>query len=111
MQSRETIETVGEPGYFSYLLRLWRTGAGDTATWRASLQSSPGSDPVGFASLDELFDFLRRQIPSTHGEIIDTSFRRTRTADSENRHKQNTDREQGLHFHFLHRDSLPLQVW
>jgi len=72
MQSRETIETVGEPGYFSYLLRLWRTGAGDTATWRASLQSSPGSDPVGFASLDELFDFLRRQTGAARPEAPQT---------------------------------------
>jgi hypothetical protein len=50
-----------EPAYLAYLLRLWQVRSDKEATWRASLVS-PGSDePRGFASLDDLFAFLRRQ--------------------------------------------------
>jgi hypothetical protein len=64
-----------QPDYLSYLLRLWRvTGddktnqgdeashcTGETVTWRASLESALTGERKGFASLDDLFDFLRRQ--------------------------------------------------
>jgi hypothetical protein len=54
------------PTYFSYLLRIWRD---DEAPYRpgsktirlASLQSSLTGQRQGFASLDDLFAFLRRQ--------------------------------------------------
>jgi hypothetical protein len=53
--------------YLSYLLRLWRVsedrGArrGGEANWRASLESPHSGERVGFAELEELFDFLLRQ--------------------------------------------------
>jgi hypothetical protein len=53
--------------YLSYLLRLWRVsgsedGSGEEETvWRASLESSYTGERIGFASLEELFEFLRRQ--------------------------------------------------
>ena len=53
--------------YVSYLLRMWRDSANEGAAplneapWRASLQSPGTGDRVGFASLDDLFAFLRRQ--------------------------------------------------
>jgi hypothetical protein len=46
--------------YLSYLLRLWRVSE-ETAVWRASLESSHTGEREGFASLDDLLDFLRMQ--------------------------------------------------
>jgi hypothetical protein len=55
-------------GYMSYLLRLWQVDtegviphAGGTV-WRASLESSLTGKRQGFTSLDELFEFLHRQM-------------------------------------------------
>jgi hypothetical protein len=55
------------PDYASYLLRMWREGdAGgpsdeeDRPVWRASIVSTLTGKRQGFASLDALFDFLRR---------------------------------------------------
>jgi hypothetical protein len=56
-----------QPGYLSYLLRLWQVdteGVGPQergTVWRASLESSLTGKRQGFASLDELFEFLQRQ--------------------------------------------------
>jgi hypothetical protein len=47
--------------YLSYLMRLWREGGGEAAVWRASLKSSHTGEKVGFGSLEELCEFLRRQ--------------------------------------------------
>lgn len=54
--------------YLSYLLRLWRENGGEKsqcgaarAVWRASLET-PSGESHGFASLDDLCSFLRRQI-------------------------------------------------
>jgi hypothetical protein len=64
-----------QPTYFSYLLRVWR-GQDDRMlhpvddashytrkrmTWLASVESSLTGKRQGFASLDDLFAFLRRQ--------------------------------------------------
>jgi len=40
---------------------LWRTTSGDEIVWRASLENSETGERRGFASLDALFAFLRRQ--------------------------------------------------
>jgi hypothetical protein len=54
--------------YLSYLLRLWQESDGslyeDAPLWRASLESPRTGEVVGFASLDDLFDFLRGQAPA-----------------------------------------------
>lgn len=47
--------------YLSYLLRLWRVSDEDNPVWRASLQSPQTGERIGFASLNELFKFLRAQ--------------------------------------------------
>jgi hypothetical protein len=47
--------------YLSYLLRLWQHNGEKRPVWRASLQSGLASERQSFASLDELFTFLRRQ--------------------------------------------------
>jgi hypothetical protein len=68
-----------QPDYLAYLLRLWRESGDDEngdatcrgdakrrleepAVWRASLECSKTSERQGFAGLDDLVDFLRRQI-------------------------------------------------
>jgi hypothetical protein len=70
-QTGEQVEgTVEErPDYLSYLLRLWRVSgdkeshhAGGGGVWRASLESVRTGERRSFASLEELFDFLREQI-------------------------------------------------
>jgi hypothetical protein len=48
-------------GYLSYLLRMWQTSDGEKHTWCASLEQPGTRGRQGFASLDELFDFLRDQ--------------------------------------------------
>jgi hypothetical protein len=46
--------------YLSYLLRLRREGDSDRETvWRASLERARTGERRDFASLDELFDYLR----------------------------------------------------
>jgi len=48
--------------YLSYLLRLWPVEDGGERMWRASLESARSGQRTGFASLDDLFDFLEQQI-------------------------------------------------
>jgi hypothetical protein len=56
------------PSYLSYLLRLWREENhgkaldANEATWRASLESARTGEKRTFASLDDLLDFLRKQM-------------------------------------------------
>ncbi len=47
--------------YLAYQLRLWRTRGEERAMWRASLKSAQTRERRSFASLDDLFDFLRQQ--------------------------------------------------
>lgn len=53
--------TMTEPQgcYLSYLLRLWQTQSGGELVHRASLESAHTGERVGFANLDDLFEFLR----------------------------------------------------
>ncbi|MDX9954053.1 MAG: hypothetical protein RBT75_08155 [Anaerolineae bacterium] len=50
--------------YQSYLLRIWTVHSDDEEegiVWRGSLESSRTGTRFGFASLDELFAFIRAQ--------------------------------------------------
>ena len=47
--------------YLAYLLRLWQTSDGERLVWRASLESPSTHERQGFASLQDLFDFLQAQ--------------------------------------------------
>ena len=55
-----------EQRYISYLLRLWQIRSEGELVWRASLESPHTGERRGFASLDDLFGFLREQtdVPS-----------------------------------------------
>jgi hypothetical protein len=58
--------------YLSYLLRLWQSGKGREATWRASLESSATGERQGFASLKDLFAFLEIQADSMASQTFET---------------------------------------
>ncbi len=44
--------------YFSYLLRMWRSGENEQATWHASLEDPMTRKRLGFHTLPGLFTFL-----------------------------------------------------
>ena len=44
--------------YFSYLLRLWGEGAGETPVWRASLDDVSTGEHRAFKSIDRLVRYL-----------------------------------------------------
>jgi hypothetical protein len=46
--------------YLSYLLRLWPAEENGGSPWRASLESPHTGERKGFASLEDLCAFLRR---------------------------------------------------
>jgi hypothetical protein len=55
--------------YVAYLLRLWRETGGESNRWRASLLDPHSGERVGFGSLEELFEFLHRQVvAATHSD-------------------------------------------
>jgi hypothetical protein len=54
-------DTYERRDYRSYLLRLWRVGT-EEAAWRASLESPHTGELTGFASLEDLFAFLEREV-------------------------------------------------
>jgi hypothetical protein len=64
-------DSVEQPDYSSYLLRLWRQRNGERPMWRASLKSARSGEQVGFANLEDLFHFLRSRtstMPDAGGE-------------------------------------------
>jgi hypothetical protein len=56
-----------QEAYLSYLLRLWRAGDATLALdrrepiWRASLEHPHTGERVGFASLEDLLEYLQHQ--------------------------------------------------
>lgn len=51
----------GQPGYLSYLLRLWREQGEGGEAWQASLECTSSGELELFKNLDELFDYLRER--------------------------------------------------
>jgi hypothetical protein len=45
--------------YFSYLLRLWRTGSSDNPTWRIMLEDPHTREVIGFDGLDSFIKHLQ----------------------------------------------------
>lgn len=45
--------------YHAYLLRIWREAEG--MPWRATLQNPHTGEQEGFASVDQLIDFIRNK--------------------------------------------------
>ncbi len=50
--------------YHAYLLRLWWAGHDGEAGWRASLEQPHTGVRHGFATLEQLFAFLKEQADS-----------------------------------------------
>ncbi len=51
-----------QPGYRSYLLRLWCTEQAAPGWWRASVEDPHTGERIGFGNLEELFAFLMEQV-------------------------------------------------
>ena len=51
-----------QPGYRSYLLRLWQAYTEGELVWRASLESPHSRQRRGFTSLADLFTFLENEV-------------------------------------------------
>lgn len=48
--------------YVSYLVRLWRSGQGEKATWHASTECPLTGEQRNFTNLEALWAFLQQQI-------------------------------------------------
>jgi len=57
--------------YFSYLLRMWRTG--EHSAWRASLEDPQTGERLGFGSLEKLLAFLRKETEPATQEGVSTA--------------------------------------
>jgi len=57
--------------YYAYLLRLWQVkdapagGNNGEFVWRASLEDPHTGERVGFATLDDLVEYLRHQMDAS----------------------------------------------
>jgi len=56
-----------EQRYMAYLLRLWQVNTTETTVWRASLEDPHTGEQKGFADLESLFTFLKKQ---TDGAVV-----------------------------------------
>ena len=54
--------TSDQRGHYSYLLRLWRAGNGDTPEWRITIEDVRTRERHSFASAAQLAAFLDGQI-------------------------------------------------
>ncbi len=54
--------------YLSFLLRIWLAGDNNPLQWRSSLENTHTGERLGFASLEDLFRYLKRQIQPQIGE-------------------------------------------
>ena len=66
-KDRGAVTANGQPDYLAYQLRLWQARDGGALVWRASLKSAQTRELKSFASLDDLFDFLRHQTGASSG--------------------------------------------
>jgi len=57
-----------EEGYLAYLLRLWPVRNGETMLWRASLESPYSGERHGFADLEAVLAFLKREMQTQEEE-------------------------------------------
>jgi hypothetical protein len=58
--------------YMAYLLRVWQIQGKEGPSWRASVEEAHTGERHGFASLEELFDFVREQA----GQVTNRRIRR-----------------------------------
>jgi hypothetical protein len=58
-----------QPDYSAYMLRVWRTQRDGKAAWRVSLKSARTGECNRFASLEDLFDYLRQQVGASSSTV------------------------------------------
>ena len=58
-----------QPGYMSYLLRLWQVEGEEGLVWRLSLESPHTGELQGFASLAELYSFLETKWANSRPDV------------------------------------------
>lgn len=56
-----TMKREAQPGYRSYLLRLWIGHQGGAPVWRVSVESVQTQQQWSFANLDDCFAFFQEQ--------------------------------------------------
>jgi hypothetical protein len=56
-----------ERRYISFMLRLWLTQDGTQSIWRVSLEDPVSGERRGFANIEQLCAFLKRQISADGG--------------------------------------------
>ncbi|MBI9050146.1 MAG: hypothetical protein JEZ00_12045 [Anaerolineaceae bacterium] len=54
--------------YIAYMLRLWRVMDHSKEIWRASLESPGAGNRYSFSNVDDLLDFLRKEMKSDEQE-------------------------------------------
>ncbi len=65
--AKQQITGIGDvEEYLSYILRLWRE-VKPGSNWLSSLQNPITGERMGFADMDELFEFLRKK--TSQGDI------------------------------------------
>lgn len=68
--------SVQDDFYQSYLLRMWCVQNGGKPAWQASLESVQTGKIRGFATIDELLDFIREVTippPGSQSGTVDTT--------------------------------------
>ncbi len=81
------------PAYVSYLLRLWQSGEGKDARWRALLESPLTGERHGFANLKDLFAFLDSLTSVAAHPEIEIRTRGQASAGSEEEYNPNNKEE------------------
>lgn len=59
-----------ESKYQSYLLRLWLVEENGNKVWRASLEVTQSGEKHGFASLESMFVFLKKQTRGSETSVV-----------------------------------------
>jgi hypothetical protein len=75
----ELFNHSGSDMYHAYLLRLWRVEGSTGVEWRAALESVGSGKRIGFARLENLYEFLDQQcIELQRSSIGDTTQQNSR---------------------------------
>ncbi|MCW5881478.1 MAG: hypothetical protein KIS91_11145 [Anaerolineae bacterium] len=53
---------IGNPSYRSFLVRLWREAGAEDDVWRGEVEHIQGGAVVAVASLEAVFDLIRRAV-------------------------------------------------
>jgi len=61
------VRRQSEGRYLAYMLRLWQAKGEGEPLWRASLEDVRTGERRGFASLEELFAYLKDETGHTKG--------------------------------------------